>query len=145
MRTRMASLRPTYAPTLYAALLLATTAAFVLWSHRAPARTAASHPALPAATIAHATRDDLTLRDRAIAVPDHIINERGCLGEARRWAFPVSPREDVTAPRTSPPRGAPPRCHGARRHGSYSALFAARATAASSAGRRARALSARRH
>ena len=97
MRTRMASLRPTYAPTLYATLLLATTAAFVLWSHRAPGRATASHPALPAATIAHATRDDLTLRERPIAVPDHLLTERGCLVEPRRWGFPGAAREAVEA------------------------------------------------
>ncbi len=94
----MASARSKYAPTLYAALLLATTGAFVLWRHRAPARgVTAPRAALPAATVAHATRDDLTLDERPIPIPDGVLDERGCLVAPRRWFFPGATREVATA------------------------------------------------
>lgn len=94
----MAPPRTTYAPTLYAALLLATTAAFVAWRHHSPPRgPVARRAALPAATVAHATRDDLTLDERPIPIPDRVLNERGCLTEPRRWVFPGATRATAAA------------------------------------------------
>ncbi len=93
----VASLRPANAPTLYAALLLATTVAFVASRHRAPPRATAPHAALPAATVAHATRDDLTLAERPLTPPPSMLNEQGCYGGPRRWAFPGTTREATAA------------------------------------------------
>jgi hypothetical protein len=93
----MASLRPRYAPTLFAALLLTTTAALALWRHQSQPRTHLPHAALSAATIAHATRDDVTLDERPIAIPERLLNERGCLTEPRRWVFPGATPAAVSA------------------------------------------------
>lgn len=43
-----------------------------------------------------ATRGDLALRARAVAVPEGVLDGRECLGAGTRWAFPRATREALT-------------------------------------------------
>lgn len=99
--------RAALAPTLAAALLFSATGAVALRGARGGASAAAGRlAALPAVTVAHATRDDLVLDERLVPPPSHELTRQVCVDPPRRWVFPGATREGVAARLTRALRGA---------------------------------------